>query len=326
MRRTVFVSSTFQDLQTHRKAVWDVLGGFDVTVRGMEQFGARTGTPLQTCILEVDQSDIYVGIIAFRLGSIDTASSKSFTQLEYERALELSKEILIYLVDEENARVAVKFIDRGDSREKLDAFKRILKDRHTIDTFVDEKDLATKIKRDLAQHLTSRHSVSEDPDELSAARSALIQFALLPKSIAGNEVRLSLAVTGDPYPASRMVCRAFNFEFGATVGVPVKVVQPEGVAPRDLSNLFVGAKQAADILPIAKGDQIEGYARLHFSDTELDQMQARFRSRTDYSSSMYGASAIAATMGDPVRYQADSSIAVELSKLIRVNRASKSDA
>ncbi len=95
MRRTVFVSSTFQDLQVHRKAVWEVLETFDVVVRGMEQFGARGGTPLQTCLVEVEQADIYVGIIAFRHGSIEPTSGKSYTQLEYERALELSKEVLI---------------------------------------------------------------------------------------------------------------------------------------------------------------------------------------------------------------------------------------
>lgn len=153
MRRTVFVSSTFQDLQTHRKAVWDTLGKFDAAVRGMEQFGARTGTPLETCLLEVEQSDIYVGIVAFRLGSIEPTSGKSYTQLEYERAAERSKEILIYLVDEENARVPVKFIDNGEAREKLESFKRTLRDRHTVDTFVDEGDLAKKIERDLRDSL-----------------------------------------------------------------------------------------------------------------------------------------------------------------------------
>lgn len=100
MQHTIFVSSTFVDLQSHRKAVWDTLAEFDVAVRGMEQFGARTETPLQTCLFEVDQADIYVGIIAFRLGSIESQSGKSYTQLEYERALTRSKEILIYLVDE----------------------------------------------------------------------------------------------------------------------------------------------------------------------------------------------------------------------------------
>lgn len=40
----------------------------------MEQFGARKSNPLATCISEVEQSDIYVGIIGMRYGSEDPNS------------------------------------------------------------------------------------------------------------------------------------------------------------------------------------------------------------------------------------------------------------
>lgn len=220
----------------------------------------------------------------------------------------------------------MKFIDRHEARDKLEAFKRVLRDRHTVDTFVDEKDLAAKIKRDLAGHLASRTGAVEDPDEVSAARSILEQFALLPKSVAGKEVRLSLLVTDTPYPASRMVCQAFNLEFGATIGVPVKITQPSGVALRDLSGLFVDSKHAVKMLPLKKGDRVDAYARLHFSDNELDQLQARYRTRTDYKNSLFATSAVADLLGDPIRYPADSSIAAELSKLIRIERSLENDA
>ena len=72
--KTVFISSTYKDLSQHRRAIWEVLTKFDVNVRGMEQFGARTTGPLETCLAEVGQSDVYVGIIAFRLGSIEPQS------------------------------------------------------------------------------------------------------------------------------------------------------------------------------------------------------------------------------------------------------------
>ena len=91
MKKTVFISSTFEDLADHRRAVWQLLEDFNASVRGMEQFGARPDAPLQTCLAEVEQSDVYVGIIAFRAGSIDTETGKSFTQLEYEHALQSRK-------------------------------------------------------------------------------------------------------------------------------------------------------------------------------------------------------------------------------------------
>ena len=69
----------------------------------MEQFGASKSTPLATCISEVEQSDIYVGIIGMRYGSEEPNSGKSYSQLEYEKAVEQNKEILIYLIDEESS-------------------------------------------------------------------------------------------------------------------------------------------------------------------------------------------------------------------------------
>ncbi len=128
MRNTVFVSSTFRDLSEHRRAVWDLLGACDVDVRGMEAFGARTEGPLETCLAEVEQSNVYVGLIGFRLGSIDEASGKSFTQLEYERARELGLETLIYLRYEDST-LRLSDIDLDTiPREKLASFKRTLRE------------------------------------------------------------------------------------------------------------------------------------------------------------------------------------------------------
>src|SRR5262245_11713031 len=96
-KRSVFISSTYKDLKNYRRAVWDALNKFDVVVRGMEAFGARTSKPVDTCFAQVEQSDVYVGIIAYRLGSIEPESGEPFTILEYERAVAQRKEILIYL-------------------------------------------------------------------------------------------------------------------------------------------------------------------------------------------------------------------------------------
>ncbi len=301
-----------------------MLGRFNVSVRGMEQFGARKETPLETCIVEVEQSDIYVGIVAFRLGSLEPNSSKSYTQLEYERALALSKEVLIYLIDEENSRVAVKFIDKGESGERLEAFKRILRERHTVDTFVDETDLTSKLERDLKRHLSLRSQASQSPDEIEDSRAKLAQFYLLPKSVAGAEVRVCLRVSGDPFPASFAICKAFNFEFGATIGVPIKLVQPVEINRCGFTEVFINSRFTDKILPLEKGDQITSYVRLHFSDSEIVQISARYVSHTDYPYSPLGRSAVQNVLGEAVHYPADSRLAVELSKIIEVERNVKS--
>jgi hypothetical protein len=97
-KKTVFISSTFEDLINYRRKIWELLEDYEVNIRGMERFGARKEAPLETCISEVEQCEIFIGIIAFKLGSIDKSSGKSFTQREYETAYKLNQEILIYIV------------------------------------------------------------------------------------------------------------------------------------------------------------------------------------------------------------------------------------
>jgi hypothetical protein len=88
MRKSVFISSTYQDLQLHRNKVWKVLENFDIDVVGMENFGARKSNALDTCINEISDCNIYIGIISMCYGSVDEETGKSYTQLEYEKARE----------------------------------------------------------------------------------------------------------------------------------------------------------------------------------------------------------------------------------------------
>ena len=158
--KTIFISSTYSDLIPHRKEIWDLLNSFNVKITGMEQFGARKDCSLVTCLKEVFKSDIYIGIIGVRYGSIDIATGKSYTQLEYEKAIELKKEILIYLIDEEKSTVNPKNID-FENYSKLQEFKKILIQNHTIDKLTDENNLAKKLKKRLKEILQEKDVRSE---------------------------------------------------------------------------------------------------------------------------------------------------------------------
>jgi hypothetical protein len=322
MPSTVFVSSTFVDLQSHRKATWEALQAFDVNVRGMEQFGARTETPLQTCIAEVEQSDIYVGIIGFRLGSIEPTSGKSYTQLEYERALALSKYILVYLIDEQNAKIPRRSIDVGESLERLDVFKKILRERHTIDTFVDEADLVTKLSRDLQRHALLRAEAPSHEDELHLALTRLRHFSILPKAVSGSEIRIELRLKSDLYPASQAICDAFNLDFGATAGAHVEIVAPRGSGLDDVPDLLIPAKLLLEHLPLSKGDNLTCYVKLHFAPNRVGEVRARHRDRIDYPDSPFNmAATVTGILGKPVvTQQADFQIAFEASRVIAVLR------
>ncbi|MCS3757470.1 DUF4062 domain-containing protein [Salinibacter ruber] len=279
--KTVFVSSTYRDLVDHRREVWGVLEDFDVDVRGMEQFGARSEEPIETCLNEVEQSDVYVGIIGYRLGSVHDDKGISFTQLEYERARDLDLEILIYIIDEE-AEVKAKHIDKGSDLEKLQSFKETLKNRHTIDTFTSSNDIGEKIRRDF-RRVTGKSSCDEDEslgEEIENSKESIDKFLLVPKKVSGKEILLDIEFSSKPFPASRGICKAFNLEFGATVGVSVDIRKPNGYNDSDLSHLFIGTNNIDRIWPIEKGSRHLVYSKLQFTEKEIESIKTRFKSET----------------------------------------------
>lgn len=165
--KKIFISSTYQDLIPHRKMIWELLASYEVEVKGMEKFGARTSKPLQPCLDEVSESDIFICIIGMRYGSIDKETNKSFTQREYEVAQEKGEEILIYLFDEKEGKIAPSLIDFENHLE-LKKFKKILQENHTVDSFVAESDLVAKIGDKLNEMFVDKTSQIYRPDKLDS--------------------------------------------------------------------------------------------------------------------------------------------------------------
>ena len=63
----VYISSTFQDLEDYRKAVYQLLSKLaPVKVIAMEDYVAADQRPTDKCLSDVESCDIYVGIIAWR--------------------------------------------------------------------------------------------------------------------------------------------------------------------------------------------------------------------------------------------------------------------
>ena len=118
----------------------------------MEFFNADTRRPIDVCLEQVRASDIFIGIIAHKYGSIVPGTEKSFTQMEYEEAIKKEIPCLIYLRDKD---VPIKYrLTEQDpkSLEKLQKFIEHLKKTHTPADFQQGGDLAYKIIIDLSQY------------------------------------------------------------------------------------------------------------------------------------------------------------------------------
>lgn len=83
----VFVSSTYTDLIEERQAAVQAILDAGHIPAGMELFKAGNDSQLKTIYKWIDESDVYMLILGGRYGSVESKSGKSYTQLEYEYAV-----------------------------------------------------------------------------------------------------------------------------------------------------------------------------------------------------------------------------------------------
>lgn len=274
MKKSIFIPSTFEDLQPYRKAIWQLLETYEVHINGMERFGARKDAPIDTCLSAVERSDIYLGVIAHRLGSVHSIQDKSFTQLEYEKANELGKEILVYLIDEKEALINYKDVDFGESHEKLENFKQLLKEKHTVDFFRSPEDPTQNLKNRLNELLT-RKEKEDFSDDYSYSKEILEKFHLFPKKYSDREIKLKIKFKNDGFPSSKDSCEVFGFNFGETLGVPIEIIEPK-IKNNKLKYLFIAEAEADFYFNNRDLDSLEILGRLVFSDQRVANPSATF--------------------------------------------------
>src|SRR5262245_44052978 len=90
-RLRIYLSSTYEDLKAYRAAVFAGLAKAGLDVARMEDYTAADERPVEYCLRDVGQSDIYVGLFAWRYGYPPPAEhgnpdGRSITELEYLHA------------------------------------------------------------------------------------------------------------------------------------------------------------------------------------------------------------------------------------------------
>lgn len=137
--RTVFLSSEMRALGALRRDVASALraAGFSVVV--FEDLGGRDEDAEQAYLDGVARSDIYVGVIADRYGTM-LASGRSPTHEEYLEARRRGKRISFWLQRDASQRQG----HAADFAQEVQAF-------HTTGQFVDAQDLATRLLQRLAE-------------------------------------------------------------------------------------------------------------------------------------------------------------------------------
>jgi energy-coupling factor transporter ATP-binding protein EcfA2 len=144
----IYVSATKQDLDAYRTRASNVirrLGDVDVA---MEHYAAEEMRPLDRCLADVAECDVYVGIFAWRSGFVPEGHTESITELEYAEAERLKKPRLVFLLDDE-APWPPKWIDKD--RTSIERLRTRVADASVVAFFKSEDGLAAELSAALAK-------------------------------------------------------------------------------------------------------------------------------------------------------------------------------
>jgi Domain of unknown function (DUF4062) len=104
----VFVSSTYTDMKAERQAAVEAILDAGHIPAGMELFASENKSQLETIHRWIDDSDVFMLILGGRYGTVESESGKSYTQLEYEYAIETNKPLFAAVIDESYLNEKVK--------------------------------------------------------------------------------------------------------------------------------------------------------------------------------------------------------------------------
>lgn len=122
-RFQVFISSTYLDLREARQEVVSTLLELGAFPAGMELFPAADDDAWQIISDIISDSDYYLLIIGGKYGSIDPVVNISFTEKEYDKAVELGKPVMAF-IHGEPGKLPADSSELSDARRgKLEEFR-----------------------------------------------------------------------------------------------------------------------------------------------------------------------------------------------------------
>ncbi len=147
----VFLSSTFEDLKSHRVKTREKVLELGFKFIGMENFPSWPERPAEFIQLMVEKAHVYLGILGMRYGFVDKGSGLSMTELEYRRALAHDKPVHMFVMDKD-APITPSMVETDpDAYGKLIKLKAEVLDKYVCSFFRDEMDLAQKVEGTLKE-------------------------------------------------------------------------------------------------------------------------------------------------------------------------------
>jgi len=165
----IFLSSTYQDLVSHREAAARAVERLGQQGIRMEAFGARPLEATSASLEEIRDSELLVGIYAHRYGYVPGGQSKSITEQEFDFALKEKKPTLCFVVDEEYPWLP-KHVESEPGRTRLREFLQRLRETVVTDSFTTPEDLAFKVASSLGRFLLYQ-KIKDDLEKIPGRES-----------------------------------------------------------------------------------------------------------------------------------------------------------
>ncbi|ENX01500.1 DUF4062 domain-containing protein [Acinetobacter schindleri] len=150
----VFISSTYLDLINERQAAVEAILKAGHIPAGMELFTASNKSQWDIIKKWIDESDIYMLILGGRYGSIEPESGLSYTELEYNYALQQNKPLFAVVMEDEALQAKVQSVGTKvlelENRPKWENFKTNVTS-YMCSFFEDYKDIKLAVHESIGQ-------------------------------------------------------------------------------------------------------------------------------------------------------------------------------
>lgn len=190
VRYQIFVSSTFADLENERGAVVRALMQMDCIPAGMELFPAIDEEQFNFIKRIIDDCDYYIVIIGGRYGSVD-ASGVSYTEKEYDYAIEKGLKVLAFVHDNPNEIEIGKSELDPIARERLSNFRKKVMEGRLVRKWKSADQLAGLVALSLPQTIKTYPAVGWTRADKVTNEDALNQINILRTDSAQKDAALT---------------------------------------------------------------------------------------------------------------------------------------
>ncbi len=204
MNIRAFVSSTFKDLEQHRRHVIEQLRKSGITVDPMEDWTSDADEPATFSQERVEGCHLCILLVGFRRGTVPDGQERSITQMEYDHARSLGIDILPFVLDDKVKSWPAEF-DQRESDPSLKEWRSQVFKGHGVETF-EATPTTLAIIPALFRWRDRRQRRTDQSDYLAALREAHgdIKFLGLPQLKDNQDIQIDRLFV-NPYLAERFV-------------------------------------------------------------------------------------------------------------------------